>query len=414
MRTFAFMPNAMMVKVDLPKGITDTDSELSRALFELDSEPIFVAIPQVEKESLFTSLYRTYERCQYHYYRFKEIEVFLSSTRKNLPTEISYDASLKYMYFEIQALFGSIRLFLDEILYIVARKYGETHEHSFSGSWKVNNVFKSIPPNQTRNHPEIIHAANYADWYVKLNGYRNAFYHHGWNYSSGHSDNNELGSRANSPQHNGFFAPDLDSLKQNSKPFQWTWNDKTQISDIVENVKSEFEEFIENLVFTVWAVTKQDYSGATPILEQPNVIVSFPFPCVLLYQSDIVIPVFTTLDKAESYTHFQDNAIANNAKVEIVQLKKNKLINPKNEYFTVGISGLERLNFEEENENSRLQIVVNAEFDNDGNHKVGTGRFVDLISLAEVKKDIASKPISFYIPETDPDVIYIWRKITHL
>ncbi len=414
MRVFAYMPNAILVNVDLPQGISNTDSELSRAIFSLDSENIFLSIPESERKSLFTSLHTTYERCQYHYHRYQEIELFLSTTRKSLPIEISYDASLKYMYFEIQALFGSIRLFLDEIIYIIARKEGNTHDESFSGDWAVNNVFKTSPPIAIRHVPEIVHAAHFETWYSKLNGYRNAFYHHGWNFSSGHSDTNDLSSRASSPQHNGFFVPDLDSVKRNSKPFQWTWNDKTQILDVVADVKSEFKRFIEGLVFTVWAIAKQDYSNAVPILEQPNIIVTFPFPCVLLYQSNVVIPVFTKLNKAESYTHFQDIAAANDAKVEIIQLRKNKLFDPKIEYFTVGISELERLNFHEEHENSRLQIVVDAEFDSVGNLKDGLGTFVDLMSLAEAKKDIAVKPLSFYVPEINPEVVYIWRKITHL
>jgi hypothetical protein len=408
MKIDGYGPDMILVSVELPKGIKETDSEMSRIIYELKNQSNFAGIPKVERDSLFFSLSKTYERYQYHLFRFGEIKSYIEFNRSRLPNEIFFDSSLKYLYFEIQSLFGAIRLFLDELMYLVARNHGFSHEDAVSGNWEAKNIFTLSQPNATKHFYEVKYVLSHLNWYEKLNKYRNAFYHHGWNHQFGHSDTKDISSLASSEKYNGLFVPDESSVKTKSKPFQWTWNNKTHIYKLVSEIEIGFEKFITGLIRDVWLIPSFDVTGTIPISDQPNIIISLPRPVVIFYDCDVVVPVFSSRKKAQDCNLISNTVGNHSEKIEIIKITENKLIGSEG-YFTFSLNGIENRDFPEEIKTSKLRVALDPVF-NEVGKVVSVSAIVDNLKLSEIS-DKSLEPVSVSFPGQQE--IYVWRQIKH-
>lgn len=181
-----------------------------------------------------------------------------------MPGDIIWDALTAPLHFEFQAFCAAARLFVEEVVYIAARCADVPHGKVTKGSWEARPLMLDDPRTETANSAEVAVLRAHAEWFRVLNGYRNAFLHHGWRHGSGHADEASISSSAHAPERNALLLPDPESVKSHTKPFQWSWSKATRIDKVMGQLREEHLQLIGELCEGCWA-TPVPATGSVPI-----------------------------------------------------------------------------------------------------------------------------------------------------
>jgi hypothetical protein len=296
----ALMPGAMMCRRPYPAGVPDTHSRRSAHLHcAKATATAFAGIPVDERSALFDSLTKTVRRAEYHRLRYVELRKVLDARRENLPGEVFWDEFVEVLHHEMQAFCGAARMSLDEIVYLVARVHGVQANRARKKPWETADLMTEPLPVECQV-PEIAIARARLPWFLLLNAYRNSFYHHGWRHGSGHFALDDARQAASDPAANALIVPDQSSLGRRSKPHEWTYKDGTTIDDVMRLASEGFDGLLKDLCEQGWS-TAEPQPGTVPRSEQGNMIVSLVVPALVQVHDVVVLPFFTTREKAEAF-----------------------------------------------------------------------------------------------------------------
>jgi len=294
------LPGAIMCRRPYPAGVPDTHSRRSAHLhFAKATAAAFAGIPADERSALFGSLTKTVRRAEYHRLRYVELRQVLDSRRENLPGEVFWDEFVEVLHHEMQAFCGAARTSLDEIVYLVARVHGAQTNRARKKPWETADLMTEPLPAEC-NVPEIGIARTRLPWFQLLNAYRNSFYHHGWRHGSGHFAADDERQAATDPAANALIVPDQSSLGRRSKPHEWTYKDGTTIDDVMRLASEGLDGLLKDLCEQGWSTCEPE-PGTVPRADQANMIVSLVVPALVQVHDVVVLPFFTTREKAEAF-----------------------------------------------------------------------------------------------------------------
>ena len=210
-----------------------------------------------------------------------------------------WDEFVEVLHHEMQAFCGAARMLLDELVYLVARAHGVAANRARKRPWETAELMTEALPAECQV-PEIGVMRAHLPWFQLLNAYRNSFFHHGWRHGSGHFANDDSRHAATDPAANALIVPDQSSLGRRSKPHEWTYNDGTTTDDVMRLANEGLDGLLRTLCEQTWSVPEPQ-PGTVARQDQPNMIVSLVIPALVQVHDLIVLPFFTTREKAEAF-----------------------------------------------------------------------------------------------------------------
>ena len=141
-------------------------------------------------------------------------------------------------------------------------------------------------------------------WFQLLNAYRNSFFDHDWRHGSGHFAADDARQAATEPAANALIVPDRSSLGRRSKPHEWTYKDGTATDDVMRLASEGLDGLVKDLCEQAWSV-REPQPGTVPRQDQPNMIVGLVIPALVQVHDLVVLPFFTTKEKAEAFEFMQ-------------------------------------------------------------------------------------------------------------
>ena len=299
-RLFGVMPGALLFRARRPQGVPETETDRGRQLHTAKNSKALVGIPAKQRDVLIGSLVRTVGRAEYHYRRFLELRGALDELRQQVPGDVFWDGMATCMHYEMQALAGAARVFVDELVYLAAARHTPALSGSQAAKWKAKELICTpLSPESKFDVPEVRILRGHVAWFDALNAYRNTFFHSSWEHGTGHYDA-DGGQASVSPARNALLVPDRGSLTTSSKPSDWTWEDGTTVDDVCERVHTGLETVIGELCEGEWGCPVPA-PGSVPKDQRPNVLVTLAKPVVLELPNTIIVPVFSTKEKAEEF-----------------------------------------------------------------------------------------------------------------
>ena len=270
---------------------------MTRQLRCLAQSPAFAAVPEAERDILVESIARTAERVEYHYLRFRSQRQALDEIRAWAPGDVFWDAAVSSMHYELQAMAGGARVLVDELLFLTARRYHPILSAMEERSWAAATVFrKPVVPESLLDVPEVHRLRRHQAWFELLSAYRNTFFHRGWQHGSGHF--NEDGRRAAQlPKMNALLVPDQRSLTSRSRPYDWTWHDRTTVDEVASRIHAGLVTVLNDVCTEDWDIGVPQ-PGTLPEDELPNLIVTLPVPVMQTIDDTVIVPVFSSREKA--------------------------------------------------------------------------------------------------------------------
>lgn len=256
------------------------------------------AIPEAERDELFRSVAKTYARANYHEFRFYELRAEIRSRRMALPGEVIWDALVEFLHFEMQAFAGASRALLDELSYIFARAHGADAKQARGKLWATADLVQRELPAGC-DVPEVRILREQSAWFDVLNGFRNAFFHHGWAHGGGALETTG-DSLSRDPVRNGLLIPDRESLRGRGKPFEWTWTEARTIDTVVQEIREGLDGLLWRLFDDVWVMPGYRAGIVLP-KKRPNALTALIQPVPIVVGQDVYLPFFTSERRARAF-----------------------------------------------------------------------------------------------------------------
>ncbi|WP_437304498.1 hypothetical protein [Sorangium sp. So ce388] len=391
----AVIPGGLMYQMPHPPGVPAVGHPRSAHLYTLKKAPVLKDLPRAELDALIESLAATYTRAAYHEFRFMELRRELDMRRANMPGEILFDSLVEFVHFELQAFAGASRMLLDELVYLIARRHGVPVNRAKRKPWETSDLIQK-PRTADCDVPEIRLLASKSSWFGTLNAYRNSFFHHGWRHGGGHFSPDDIRSAAASPASNGLLVPDKSSLGSRSKPFEWTWGQRTTVDDIAKEIRTGTEDLLTNLLENLWSMPPP-HPGTAPLEERPNVLIVLAKPAFVETDGAIFLPVFSSRELGLSFHHFSTHPNLELADVPV----SSAVIGQK--AVTVSLSGIEKNSISKSIE--FIDIVLDPNPNNDWTHVETTAHA--RIPLRKLLDSDTVHPVS--LPVHNLDRAWVWR-----
>jgi len=303
-----------MVRTERPVGTPDDETDRSRQVWALKNSPVLSHLDPEERVAITGSISHTVQRAEYHYLRLRDIRDDLDQRRANLPGEARFDSLVVALHSELQGFCGAARTCVDELVYLIARRHGAAQTEARKRPWEPYDLVTKSPLPPECAVPEVAKLRVRKLWFETLNAYRNSFFHNGWRYGAGHYSKDDTSRAAQTPAMNGLLLPDRASLTTRSKPFEWSWSDRTHIDDVSREVRTGLDDLLRELCEADWA-TPTLAQGKAPREEHPNIVVLLPKPAVLTTNHAWFIPLFSTRELGERCEPFCKNEALELAKL---------------------------------------------------------------------------------------------------
>jgi hypothetical protein len=317
------MPGSLMYRVELSCGLAVAEVNVARQVRCLASSPAFTGIPAAERDALLESIAQTIGRADYHFRRFRLQRESLDDLRAWAPGDVFFDAAVATMHYELQALAGAARLLVDEVVFLIAKRYGQQ-------GWAAARIFRDpVAVASPADQPEVHRLRNHTAWFDLLNTYRNAFFHSGWKHGSGHFEPER--KAAGLPAMNALLVPDRVSLAGRSRPYEWTYNDGTTVDDVCNGVYEGLLTMLGDLCAHEWG-TPLPTPGTIAEDDRPNLIVALPIPIVVSIGDSLVAPIFSSRERAFDFTReIPGLSTAAHTSLELVEVRSSPDVAPPTE-----------------------------------------------------------------------------------
>jgi hypothetical protein len=361
------------------------------------SSASFAGIPEAQRDALVESIAHTIGRADYHYQRFRVHRRTLDEIRAWAPGEVFFDAAVSAMHYELQALAGAARLLVDEIVFLIARRHGQHGQQSWEA---VPLIRKPIVSGSSMDISEIHRLRGHRVWFDLLNDYRNTFFHRGWQLGSGHYDNDGR-QAAELPRMNSLLVPDQASLTNRSKPYDWTYNNKTTIDDVATRIHQGMIEMVGDLCLNEWG-TSVPPPGRIPDHERPNLFVNLPVPIMLTIGDCALVPFFSSREQAMALIRRvpELSAKVDTGDFELVEVRSSPDVSPQTEAISLSFAGLSA-----DPETKWLRVLLDPEPQNEEWTRIKATTVTDV----PLKELLADKIQIVSIPVSAPMTVYIWR-----
>lgn len=378
-------------------GVLPTDPRRRSQFHVLTDAAALSGIPADELKAVLNSAAKTYTRGAYHEARFVTLRRELDQRRELLPGEVIWDNLIEYVHFELQAFAGACRTLLDELVYIIARRHGASRSRARQAPWHTADLCKKELPVEC-TVPEVQAIRNLESWFDTLNAFRNTFFHHGWRHGGGHFSAEDLRASTQSPASNGLLVPDRESLRGRSKPFEWTWTNRTTVDEVALQVRQGTERLLDDILGSAWG-TPIPPPGTAPMHERPNVMVVLVRPAFLETPLAVFLPIFSTRELGLAFGEF-----SNNPAVELVDAPTSSLVIGQRAV-SITLAGIEH------NEMpagaSHIEVVLDPIAD--ARWTQVKARLRTKIDLRELIAKGTHTPVSFPIPQVSR--VWLWKPI---
>ena len=248
---------------------------------------------------------------------------------------------------------------------------------------------KEISTDKRKGIDEFLCFPKYLRWFEILNSYRNAFFHHGWL----HGNNiNYIGNNKNKFQlsrNNAFLLPDWESIKSNSKPSNWSWENGYQLFDIAKLSLDGLKDLINDLCSNYWSIPVPA-PGEISVEEHPNLLLRIVKP-LLFKTPQLVIPIYTSVDLAYKNVPTMDSD-----KHEIAEL--NCKIEDERSIFNLSLSGIDH--------KEKVLILIDPIYKNN----ILQSENYDELDLSKMKLKEKLEQFGLSI-EGEYKKVYVWRGI---
>ena len=319
----------------------------------------------------------------------------LDARRENLPGEVFWDEFVETLHHEMQAFCGAARMLLDEIVYLVARIHGVPANRARKKPWETSDLMNEPLPRECQVLEMDIARVRLA-WFQLLNAYRNSFFHHGWRHGSGHFAADDARQAATEPAANALIVPDRSSLSRRSRPHEWTYKDGTTTDDVMRLANEGLDGLVKDLCEQAWSI-REPQPGTVPRQDQPNMIVGLVIPALVQVHDLVVLPFFTTTEKAEAFEFMQAT------EAELVDVPvSTAVINQAAVSFS--LRGLEHVPFPPGVK--QIKILVDPVATDEEWKNINCVAAIELL-IDEVCKD-PIKPIN--IPVSNIERLFTWRR----
>ncbi|MCE9573527.1 MAG: hypothetical protein K8W52_10250 [Deltaproteobacteria bacterium] len=391
---FAVMPGALMYRVEPSHGLGFAELDVARQVRCLASSAAFTRIPEPQLQALVESIAHAIGRADYHFQRFRMQRQRLDEIRAWAPGDVFFDAAVSTMHYELQALAGAARLLVDQLLSLIAKSHDQR-------DWEAVPIFRDlVVPGSSEDKPEIHRLRSHRDWFDLLNAYRNTFFHRGWAHGSGHFDSD--GRQASEvPEMNALLVPDRASLTGRSRPYDWTYNDKTTVDDVGTGIYQGLNAMLADLCANAWT-TAVPPPGRLAHDERPNIMVALPIPITLVIEDLLLAPIFSSRERAMAFVQLAPGLaeMVHAREAELLEVRSNSDLAP-----TPAIS-LSFARLTSDHATRTLMICLDPEPCDSGWSEFRSSSAVN-VPLDELMRDnirIASLPVDA------PMTVYVWRK----
>jgi hypothetical protein len=247
---------------------------------------------------------------------------------------------------------------------------------------------------------EIHRLRGHRAWFDLLNAYRNAFFHRGWQHGSGHYDSDGR-QAAELPRMNALLVPDRASLTTRSRPYDWTYNDKSTVDDVGTGIHQGMIAMVGDLCANEWG-TSVPPPGRIPDHERPNLFVALPVPIMLTIGDCLLVSIFSSREQAMALVRRvpELSAKVDAGDLELVEVRSSPDVSPPTETISLSFARLSA-----DPGTKSLRVLLDPEPQNEEWSQIKATAETDV----PLKELIADEIGIVSIPVTAPMTAYIWR-----
>jgi len=214
---------AVRTNLDLPPTFLG-EAGIFGKLEHQGSPQLAMLIPR-EREMLMAALMNTLWRAAYHRGRFEQYVAAAHARFEHFEGRVMGDSVGQCILFETQALLTAMRAFVEEVLYVGARRAGDS-QHAADG--------RAAQEARGRGTlPEATVLESHRAWFVELTDYRNALVHRGTRSQFGYVPVAADLPQAADPTFNVMLVPDRASIARPNRPDSWTFAEGARLEVLV-------------------------------------------------------------------------------------------------------------------------------------------------------------------------------------
>jgi len=218
-------------------------AQMLRVLADKGSAPL-ATLDAIERASLFLSMATTLTRAVSHRARFDQLLEALDARAAHFEGRVMGDTVAKYLGFEAGEFLGATRTFVDEVVYLAARRAGV--DRAAADKWITHNLIVNAPP-PPQPTPELDVLRSRVAWYRELNDYRNAMFHRGASEGLGYFREGSTERGADDPSLNIGLLPDQLTVKRPNRPDSWKYTEGRRLETLVLDVNAGLLPLVEEL-----------------------------------------------------------------------------------------------------------------------------------------------------------------------
>jgi hypothetical protein len=197
--------------------------------------PALAGLASSEREALLGSLVNTLWRATYHKGRFEQYVMAAYARFEQFEGRVVGDSVAQCILFETQALLAAMRAFVEEVLYVGARRAGDGPATADRRSERELRDGGTLP--------ETLVLDQRRAWFDELTDYRNALVHRGTLGQFGYVPPAVDVPHADDPTFNVMLVPDRASLRRPNRPDAWTFTAGGRLEVLVRGSWSELLAF---------------------------------------------------------------------------------------------------------------------------------------------------------------------------
>ena len=242
---------AVRTSLDLPATFL-AEAAIFGTLNHQGSPQLAALVPH-EREVLLGALVNTLWRATYHKGRFEQYVDAAYARFEHFQGRVMGDSVAQCILFETQALLAATRAFVEEVLYVGARRAGDPQQ---AADRRVDRELRG-----GGSLAEAVVLENHRAWFDELTDYRNALVHRGTRGQFGYVPVAVDLPQAADPTFNVMLVPDRGSIARPNRPDSWTFAEGRRLEVLVRGTWTGLLTFAREVGMS-WGCAIPE--GATP------------------------------------------------------------------------------------------------------------------------------------------------------